>query len=84
MGENYSLICTVYGVDDLVTIISYLWRKDNTLLATTAILSFSPFRLSDAGQYTCEVTIENIMMYSDTHVILATRKMFMFQAVRCN
>ena len=59
VGESYSLMCTVYQADGPVT--SYLWRKDSSTIytaETAAILSFAPFRLSDTGQYTCEVTIE--------------------------
>jgi hypothetical protein len=75
-GESYSLTCTVSGADRLDYMASYQWRKDgNVLVGETAVaLSFSPFRLLHAGQYTCEVTVGNTM-FSITREIVASRKM---------
>ncbi len=75
-GEIYSLTCTVSGADLSVYMTSYQWRKDGYVLAgeTAVALSFSPFRLSHAGQYTCEVTVEDTM-FSVTREIVAACKM---------
>jgi hypothetical protein len=75
-GESYSLTCTVSGADRLGYMASYQWRKDGNALAgeTAVALSFSPFRLSHAGQYTCEVTVGSTM-FSVTREIVAARKM---------
>jgi hypothetical protein len=77
-GESYYLTCTVSGADLLGynTVASYQWRKDGNILAgeTVVVLSFSPFRLSHAGQYTCEVAVGNTT-FSVTREIVASRKM---------
>ena len=80
-GESYSLTCDLSGADLPITVTAYRWRKDGIVLAgeTADVLSFSPFRLSDAGQYTCEITVEN-RKFSNTQVVFATRKMFLCQA----
>lgn len=57
-GLNYSLSCEVSGIDTNPTTLSYEWKKDGTLLSDTgSLLSFYPLRLSDAGEYSCEVNI---------------------------
>ena len=60
VGQNYTLTCHVYGTDSTVT--AYRWMKDGIQLSNgmQETLSYSPMRLSDAGQYTCEVTIQNV------------------------
>ena len=54
-GQSYALTCSV----NEATVSSYQWRKDGAVLQgqTTEVLSFSPLRLSDAGRYTCKVTV---------------------------
>ena len=55
VGQSYSLTCSVSGV----TVNSYQWRKDGTVLQgqTVAVLSFPSLTPSDAGQYSCEITV---------------------------
>ena len=55
VGQSYSLTCSVSG--GIVS--SYQWRKDGTVVQgqTTEVLSFSTLRLSDAGRYSCEITV---------------------------
>ena len=54
VGESYALNCAVSGA----TATSYQWRKDGMVLSETgSSLSFSPLRLSHAGRYTCNITI---------------------------
>ena len=61
MGQNgYSLTCNVAVDASLNPSITYLWTKNNgiqTQVGTDRVLSFSPLRLSDAGQYTCQATV---------------------------
>ena len=63
LGESgYSLTCdvTVTGADAGNPSITYQWTKNNgtqTQVGTDRVLSFSPLRLSDAGQYTCQATV---------------------------
>ena len=63
LGQNgYSLTCGAVGVGNLNPSITYQWTKSNgtqTQLQAGAILSFSPLRLSDAGQYTCQATVSS-------------------------
>ena len=58
VGQSYTLTCRVYGTDSPIT--AYQWMKDGIQLANEmqATLSFSSIMLSDAGQYTCGVTVE--------------------------
>jgi hypothetical protein len=58
--SSYSLIC---GTGSAYPSITYRWTKNNgirtTQVGTDRILSFSPLRLSDAGQYTCQATVSS-------------------------
>ena len=67
LGQSgYSLICDVTGTENLNPSIIYQWTKNNGTLtqiqnveANSEVLSFSPLRLSDAGQYTCQATVNS-------------------------
>ena len=60
LGQNgYSLTCNV-AVDASLNSITYQWTKNNgtqTQIGTDRVLSFSPLRLSNAGRYTCQATV---------------------------
>ena len=60
-GLNYRLSCEVSGVNSNTSAgvhLSYEWKKDDTPLSETdPLLSFSPLRLSDAGEYSCTANI---------------------------
>ena len=63
LGQSYSLTCGVNGTGNLNASITYQWTKNNgtqtqiQVGADPAVLFFSPLNLSDAGQYTCQVTV---------------------------
>ena len=63
LGESYTLTCKVLVAEHLCPSITYQWIKNNStvtqLEAPPNSLSFSPLRLSDAGQYNCQVTINS-------------------------
>ena len=58
-GQSYTLHCNVIGIEKFTPILSYKWTKNNGTLthigSDSKTLSFSPLRLSDAGQYFCHV-----------------------------
>ena len=73
-GQSCTLVCSVSGVgsSNLATI-SYQWTKNNDTAQThvgnnTDTLAFPSLRLSDAGQYTCRVTVGS-EMYGYTEYI---------------
>ena len=55
-GHSHTLTCNVSGAG----VTTHQWRKDGSVIQgeTIEMLSFSSLRLSDAGQYTCEVIVE--------------------------
>ena len=65
-GERYSLMCTVTRADSLNPTINYQWFKttpSRTQVGTnSSILTFDLLVLSDAGQYSCEVTISSFLL----------------------
>ena len=59
-GSSYSLNCTVTGAERLNgSTITYQWFKDGEMVSGQAMKSYSFARLSfsDAGGYTCRVTL---------------------------
>ena len=69
-GENYQLVYSVSGAENLNPTISYRWTKNSgsgqTQVGTNSnILSFTPLRLSDAASYVCEVTIASNHLTGD-------------------
>ena len=75
MGQSYTLICNVQVTDYLCPFTSYQWTKSNGTITQLEVeaepntLSFSPLRLSDAGQYTCLATIRSFRISSDVTVM---------------
>ena len=68
-GESYSLTCDTSDVSGF----TYQWTRTNGDVrppSTEATLSFSPLRLSDAGQYTCEATLNSMTHTSNFEVIV--------------
>ena len=68
--ESYTLTCVVSGA----SVTTFKWKKDEDILSEIgSTLSFSALRLSDAGQYVCEVSVY-IWTYTATHVISLSGK----------
>lgn len=63
LGQNHELICNASGAEKLRISYRYRWTKMNdtgTVIevgTNSSTLSFSSLYLSDAGSFTCEVTI---------------------------
>ena len=65
-GETYSLDCSVSGASNPA---NYQWFDNNgTQLANISQLQFSPLRVSDAGMYTCQATVGDLMLKGSTTV----------------
>lgn len=62
-GKDYTLTCNVSGLEKFSSIVSYKWIKNNGTEIQVGFnsntLSFSPLRLSDAGLYTCHVSVSS-------------------------
>ena len=76
LGQNdYILTCDLFvtGAENLNPSITYQWIKNNGTqtiqMGTDRILSFSSFRFSDAGRYTCEVTAPFLNDYGDISIV---------------
>ena len=72
VGKNYTLICDVTGAESINHTIHYQWMKSlnatySQVLIDSNELSFSPFRLSDAGNYTCQIYIYGGIDYKITN-----------------
>ena len=89
LGGDYNLTCTVVGADKLNPMISYEWihtQNDELDDNKNSILSFSPFKLSHAGDYSCVVNITSnyirdiITMTSDIKPLLVQSKLSLFNS----
>ena len=76
LGQNgYSLTCTVSGAENLNPSTTYQWTKNNDTRieiqvgANPRVFSFSPLRLLDAGQYTCQATVSSPYLNSSITVM---------------
>ena len=64
-GQSYNLTCSVLGAENLDSSINYQWIKNDIIRQNSSTLSFSPLRLSDAGVYTCRVTVSSDYLDND-------------------
>ena len=69
-GQNYVLTCGVIGAENLSPNITYWWTKDSSgnIGYHSSSISFSPLRLSDAGQYTCHIIVQSPFIYNEASV----------------
>ena len=65
-GERYSLACNVFGASTS----NYQWRVNDSVIKdeTSMILSWPMFHLSNAGVYSCNVTVD-MMTYADNKTV---------------
>ena len=73
-GTNFSLICTVDGTAKLRPKLSFQWIYFNgTDVKETGTnssrLHFSSLKLSEAGEYMCQVNIRSSLLKSDLNMI---------------
>ena len=73
-GENYALTCNVSAI----SVSTYQWRKNDDILndQTSQILSFSPLRLSDAGMYTCSITVATVPYSTSQNITIQGKNSF--------
>lgn len=69
LGESYYLTCAILGAND-ITDFNIKWIKNNLTLSLhvgshSTSLTFSTFKLSDSGKYTCQATVN----YSDATIV---------------
>ena len=71
-GSDYTLMCNVSSGSGL----SLVWMMNGSVLQgqTTETLLFSPLRLSDAGRYTCQVSVGNVIYSDQADLILSCKK----------
>ena len=64
-GNN--LTCDVSGADNLSPMITYQWTRNEETVpdVSSNTLDLSPLMLSDAGDYTCNVTVRSTLLTSD-------------------
>ena len=68
-GENHMLTCQVTGGGTMTP--TYRWLRNGTVMTseTSATLSFSPLRETNAGVYVCEATRRSMTMASAISVV---------------
>ena len=64
IGRQFSLSCLIFGHENLANMsVQYQWLRSGTALDESSnILTFLSLKLSDAGCYTCRVTINSIYL----------------------
>ena len=84
-GEAYTLTCIVAGIENASSLtFLYRWTKNNgstqTEVGNSSTLFFTPLKLSDDGQYMCEVTIGS-QMYGTIEYINIQGKLTSFHSL---
>ena len=77
MREDYQLICSVSGAENIRGTMAYQWTKNSGSgeiqdAANSNTLSFTPLQLSDAASYICTVTITSIFLIGD--IVMASSR----------
>lgn len=73
-GQNYEVICSILGAENLNSTITYQWINNNLLINDSNSLSFTPARISDAGtNYSCSATISSSYLTGDIATVMSHR-----------
>ena len=66
---GYTLTCDVSGAGNLDPMIIYQWTRSDgttqTQVGNSRTLNLSPLGLSHAGNYTCNVTVNSVLLNND-------------------
>ena len=90
LGQSgYSLTCDVTGDENLSSTRTYQWTRDNgntqTQVGTNSnSLSFSSLSLSDAGRYTCSVTVSSPYLNTSVMALSSSSEDVMFESKLAN
>ena len=73
-GTNFSLTCIVGGIEQLRPELSYEWMRFNgidfeEINITSNEIHFLPLKLSEAGNYMCQVNIRSSLLRSDLNFV---------------
>ena len=85
-GQNYTITCVVLGADNLNSTLTYKWTKSNSsqtlCIPTTnnALFNFSPIKISDAGNYSCEVNNSSNYLEESVVVVKSNSKHLQVQS----
>ena len=74
-GQNYDIVCSVLGAENLNSTITYQWIKSgNNMLINSNTLSFTPARISDAGtNYSCSVIVVSSYLAGNIAAVMSHR-----------
>ena len=72
VGHNYALTCHVSGAESIQSF-NYKWMKSSNstksqILSNSSKLFFSPLKLSDAGNYSCQINASEVSGLAFTNV----------------
>ena len=89
LGQSgYSLTCDVTGDENLSSTRTYQWTRDNgtmTQVGTNSkTLSFSSLSLSNAGRYTCNVTVSSLYLNSNVMALSSSSEDVMLESKLAN
>ena len=73
-GEEFSIICSVTGINDLDTVISWIAPDNHVLMETKNVTLTYTFTasISDAGHYTCKTSV-TFSMYQESPLNLTSK-----------
>ena len=69
-GQNYMLTCTASINGSMAY--TFMWLKNSRVVSgqTSSTYSFSPLRLTDSGQYSCQVRVGSTIMKTSEAVTI--------------
>ena len=89
LGQSgYSLTCDVTGDENLNPTITYQWTQTNGTMTQVGTnsnsLFFSSLSLSDAGRYTCSVTVSSLYLNSNVMALSSNSEVVMLESKLAN